>query len=1193
MASPRGHGIRRVLRVAAVGLAGVVAAVVLLFLALTGTPWGREQVREIVLRALHGPVNGTVRLGNIGGDLLHGVVLTDVAITDSTGQPFVSVRRVEAQYELADLWHRRIALRHVRLDHPVVVLVESPDGVWNFDRIFRHSTSPSPVTTPPGWGSWISATDVHLFDGDLTVRSPWQPDTSLSGAARDSAIRVALAPPPDFRVLVTATAGGGYEKTIAAHAITATLPALRITDPDDPVKVARVASLSTDLAAFRPPHATVRDVVGTFHFTGDSLWFSQARVALPGSLVSGDGAYTFATGDLRLQLAAAPAALGDLRFLHPSLPTTGSGTAVADITWRGRSQTYSATHVDLRSGATRVWGRLGLTIGDSVIFHDTDLQFEALDTRLVEQVWPAAHLPRQGIGTGRAQLTGPMTALASDVDLTFDDRSAGRSHVQASGVVGLVGVLRAQHVSLSFDPLQVALLRGAAPSWPVGGTITGRATLDGSTADSLSTTADLTHRQGDSYTHMVATGDVAFAPSPGGSPARPPAGATLDRPAPTGVAPERTATSAARPSSPAAALRDRTRHVDLSADFDTVDLGLVTKFIPAARLSGRSSATVRLNGSLHDLAVHTQVAGTGAADSAGLTLDGHLDVASNPLGYDLTAAAHRFDLHGVAPHLPPTAITAVVTARGRGTNPGTMDAVVAADLAPSVVDSLGVDTIHVRGRIGGGQLTVDTAHLRGLATTADVQGTIGLVDHHDGELRYRIQVDSLLALRRFLPPDTSSVVPRPGRVAEAIREARVDSARMAAATDVERAALGEPPPPLVVDSPATIRRDVLAGRALATGTVRGTTDRFDLHGDLVADSIIALGNSTRRMSAEYDWKGGPSLKAPASAVVHVDSATLAGFALDSLDARVQYRSPDGSVRLFVRQSGGGNYVLAAHVVYSPAVKEVRYDTLVFRFDSTVWRASRPGSVRWGADGLTIHDVRLANGRVGRIEIEGTVPTKSTADANLRVMVRDFELGDLATLAETDLPVRGLLSVQGEVTGTAHEPRLRGHASLSTASIHALPLPSAYVTFVYDTMAVVSHSRILASGGTIHAVCGRPGVSPRQPLLRCHGLAPPRPSAGRRDPSRQSAVGRGAAIHTGGAECERPGERQRDDRRHGPEARPSGRPDGGEWIDDHRDHGNRPPRDRGPRPTHPRLGDHRLARGAHAGDRRSPPLHRNC
>ena len=86
-----------------------------------------------------------------------------------------------------------------------------------------------------------------------------------------------------------------------------------------------------------------------------------------------------------------------------------------------------------------------------------------------------------------------------------------------------------------------------------------------------------------------------------------------------------------------------------------------------------------------------------------------------------------------------------------------------------------------------------------------------------------------------------------------------------------------------------------------------------------------------------------------------------------------------------------------------------------------------------------------------------------ANDTLLVTVRDFDIGHLATLAESDLPVQGLLSMQGVVTGTANDLHLRGNASLSTASIHQRPLPSAYVTYRYDTTALIAHIELSPRG----------------------------------------------------------------------------------------------------------------------------------
>lgn len=1050
--------VRRVLVGGIIVVAALVALVAAAVFVLTTTPWGHERVRRMALHALRGPVHGDVHIGGVGGSLLHHVVLSDVSITDADGAPFVSARRLELEYHLADVLHKRLDFHDVLLDHPVVVLVQAQDGEWNYTRIFRGSDSPSD-TTQRGFGSWIAMTGVRVVDGDLTVRSPWHPDSGLTGLARDSAIQTALG--ANARVAVAAVPGG-FEKTIAVHALTTTIAALRLADPAHPVRVARVTSLSADLAVFRPPDAIVRDLAGTLYFTGDSLWMPQAAVVLPSSRIDGRASYAIASGDLDLRLRAGPVTVGDMRFIEPRLPLDGTVTADVTTRWRGRSQQYVARDLVARIGTARITGQLGITVGDSLSMHDTDLRFSGIDTRLIERLRPGLALPRQGVASGHAVVAGGASGLRLDAELTFDDRADGQSHLTAVGEIGMDGRgYRARHLALTLAPLQVALGQIAMPSLPIGGTVTGTATIDGSTSDSMIAHADLEHHMGDAYSHLVADGDVTFAPKP----AAPPADLPRTRPI---AGPDRSGVRGAAPRGAsahetAAATRFRPDRMNVTATLTPIDLAVLGRFMPSAKLAGHAAGDVRITGEMRDLVVHARLGVVGAPDSAGLTVDGHVDLASSTIGYDLAATTHLFDAHSVSLVAPHTALTATASARGHGTTAETMSAEFAADIHASVFDSVDVDSAHLRATIGDGQVHVDSAHVRALATTADVAGAFGLTAGQSGALTYRVTADSLAAFRRFLPTDSVAVAPRPGVVAEAVARARADSAHDADTTEIQRAIAGGVPPALAVDTPRALRRDSLAGHAVATGTVTGNIKRFDLTGDLIADSVIAWGNAARRAFATYQWTDAPALTAPAAATVRIDTATIAGFALDGLDAQVTYRKPDGTLRLAVRQSPSRDFAANSRFRYTPTVAEVEYDSLNLRIDTTIWRAPHPASVSWGSNGITAHSVELTGGHAAHITVDGFLPTHAGPDVGLHAVVQNLELADLAALAQQDLPIRGLLSLHADLLGDTHHPRLRGRLSVSSGTIHEFPLPNIYVSYQYDTTLLQLRAELAPKG----------------------------------------------------------------------------------------------------------------------------------
>ncbi|HKW09410.1 MAG TPA: hypothetical protein VJO33_03460, partial [Gemmatimonadaceae bacterium] len=185
-----GRGGRVLLGIVTV-LLSIVALAGITIVVLTATDWGRERVRRVALSQIQSRVHGRVSIGQLSGNLLTGLTIHDLAISDSSGAPFLAAQEASARYELGALIAKKIWLDDVRLVRPLVVLDKPPGGEWNYQRIFVTDTTQRPSTSP-GFGSWIRLQNVSVVDGDLVVRTPWSPGTGLSPAGRDSAVRFAL-----------------------------------------------------------------------------------------------------------------------------------------------------------------------------------------------------------------------------------------------------------------------------------------------------------------------------------------------------------------------------------------------------------------------------------------------------------------------------------------------------------------------------------------------------------------------------------------------------------------------------------------------------------------------------------------------------------------------------------------------------------------------------------------------------------------------------------------------------------------------------------------------------------------------------------------------------------------------------------------------------------------------------------------
>lgn len=997
----------------------VVAAV----FAVTNTDWGREQVRSRVVTLLGGVVHGTLTIDHIDGNLLRGITLFGVVIKDSSGAPFVNVKELQTGYSIRPFISRKIELSNVRLVEPDIVIDKRGAEPWNYERIFPVDTlAPKSDTAGIQFGDWIVFKKVHMERGHLTVRLPWSPPDSISKTKRDSIIKAEL----DTTVSrnVTVRVADGFQRIQEFRAINASLPLVRIAHPDFATRLIEVDSMQSTVLAFAPPAAEVRQLQGKFELNTDSVWFNVPQLQLPESRLVLSGRYTIESGDMALHAVTSPVALNDARFLYPALPTQGFATMDLALLWAGPKQQYLVHNLDLKTGTAVVTGDVGITLADTLELHQTNVTFSGLKTELVEQLVPSLDIPRRGILSGRAKIDGALTAMQVDGDVTFADTRSGKSRVLAVGEIGTDnGVINARNLRVSLTPVQMDLMKVAVKDFPLGGVLTGSAVLNGKSDQGLiASRIDLTHLQDGERSRFTGTGAVRLGDL---------------------------------------------MYLSLDANADPLSLVTVGKFAPAAGLRGTVAGPIKIDGTLRDLAINSTLK---SSDGGTIAAVGKLDVDSKEIGYDLQVNTLLFNANLLAEKAPKTSLSAMFAARGRGFDPETMQADVEASVSTSTIDTLAVDSSRIKVRIASGIANVDTFALRVPGALADVSGMFGLSKTASGSITYRVQVDSVGKLARYLPLDTSIVAPRPGPVAERLAAARADSARQEQKLAVARAAgVVAPGKPVVVDTPATIRRDSLAGSALLQGTVAGNINNFDLNGTLQAAGIVALGNTVQRAKATYKWTAAMTPDANAEVVASADTIVAAGFQLDSVSIRGNYKEPGGNARVSIFQNTSRDYSLnAAYGIY-PDRNEVRFEDLRFRFDSTRWASTHPGALLWGQPGIEIDNLELVNGKGGRIFADGKVPSEGAA--NLAVKIDNFQIGDLMGLLQSDLPVRALFSTDTKITGTSEAPIIVGSANLAKVVYDTLVAPDVAAKFNYDQRKLVAQADATYEGRSLAKATG--------------------------------------------------------------------------------------------------------------------------
>ncbi len=1013
-------------------VAFVVAVIVVdvaALLVFMKTNWGHERVRSVAESQLNKVVHGKATVSSVSGNLVSNLTLQHVVITDSAGGPFVSVDSLTVSYSIADLLRKRIDVDHAVFYRPFVVLDQLPNQKWNWQRIFPQTQTKGPPSTGPQWGDRIRIANADIVNGRFILKMPWTPQKGLSRRAADSVTRDALK--PSSRVDVRPVAGG-YQRRIELDSMTGHIPLLRVSEPGQPHSLIEISKMSMHAFPLRPPGPVVRDLRGAFAFTTDSIWWQQAYASLPDSKISGSGAFSFLNGDFTLDLRGDPVKFADVKWAYDPLPPEAHGKLDFGLRWRGNIQEYLVTNADVALRQSRAAGSFGVTVGDTVVFHNTDVRFSGIDTRTLRELVPGMSIPRTGVFAGRATIRGGRKTMKVKGNISFNDRVSGTSRFVADGEIGFLddGSVRLRGLRIDPQPLQVALVRAWFPSLPIGGTITGTTTLTGNTSTQIAMTMDVTHRE-DCDSSKVA-----------GS-------TTLHLAGPT--------------------------QIDVDVIAYPLSLATVGQFAPALGLRSEATGPIHVHGPLNDLRVNAELH---LPDGGRLIAKATFDFAAEAKGYDVAATLDSVDLNTAIEKAPLTSLTGHATAVGRGTDLATLTSKVAADFSTSRVlagtDSIAFDTASVRATAANGDAHLEKFYIAGAQTRANASGGFGLESNHVDSLHYAIAVDSLGALNRWLPrsTDSAAVNPRPGVIARAKAIARADSARTAKRTEIERMARHTPAPRLVLVVPTPVRRDTMSGRLFVVGTLRGNVDTFDLHGRAEADSIIARGSTVERATADYSVAAGRRTPTTFSVFADADHVSALGFGFDTVNARLSYVAPgpeddggNGTIELTLLQHdtvtmrryfAKGDYSLQTNR------RVLRLAELTLQFDSTQWGLAHPDTLQWGKAGIRVAGFDLRNPQGGRVRMKGSIPARGNGD--FVINVDSFPVANVAEIAQSDVHADGELSLHGSVTGTLSDPVYNIRFALTDADLNKAPVPDVVGRVAYTDKRLVAHADALHGTG---------------------------------------------------------------------------------------------------------------------------------
>lgn len=145
-------------------LGGVLVFIVIALIGFTQTRSFKSYLRNVLLLNAHSALNAQIQLGVIEGNLVTGISLHDISMTES-GTEIFSAERIELKYDPLGIFFKRVGVSDAVIVHPHIFLYRSTDGKWNVDRLVKSTLGD---TTPSAWSVDVKRVELENAEVVLT-----------------------------------------------------------------------------------------------------------------------------------------------------------------------------------------------------------------------------------------------------------------------------------------------------------------------------------------------------------------------------------------------------------------------------------------------------------------------------------------------------------------------------------------------------------------------------------------------------------------------------------------------------------------------------------------------------------------------------------------------------------------------------------------------------------------------------------------------------------------------------------------------------------------------------------------------------------------------------------------------------------------------------------------------------------------
>jgi translocation and assembly module TamB len=688
-------------------------------MAATQSDGGRDFLRRQLSRQLARGINGTLHVGRLSGSFITDLTIDSVLLKGPDDSVFIATGPIRLTYDPRDILDGRIIIRSAELQHPFAVIRKENDEQWNFRKIFPVEAE-GPPSAPPArraFGALVVLHNVRIKGGNFQLTLPWEPDDTLSGARRDSAIAENLAVTKHEIRRVTVKGKRGFQRTWRWTDWNIALNRARFQQPDTTGRQFDIARM--DVTEHVPPFQ-FRNMNGSARWLGDTIQLEFKHFELPNSVARAKGTVKWGNDQpihYDIKIHSDSTGLADIAWIASGLPKTGHGSMDLHIKNErdARVIDYAISNMDMHTGPSRRQGAMTYGVGAPVlIVKDVNLDLLPVDFALLETFNGGKFpLPWRGAITGNLRgRGGPVNHfMVDDARLVFSDRNVPGAITRGTGS-GEVNILAPSRATFHGFTVNVAQfdLRTAQflnPDFPrINGLVSGTGIIDSIWTDIRFRDAEIVHRDGD---------DAAPSKFKGGG---------------------------------RLTLGEKNLAFDVSVAALPLSMSSVAKSYPALPLRGLFNGSVRVKGTADDLALIADLTG----DAGRLQIDGQLDLL--PPGYRAVARGElsQFDFRRATgkPALPQSSFNGRFAVDLAGDSLANLFG--RADLFAdrSLVDLVRIYSGHTTLGFADGTMRVDSLRLESTAGLLTANGAMAIAAGPSDTLRFAVVIDSVGGLRRYL-----------------------------------------------------------------------------------------------------------------------------------------------------------------------------------------------------------------------------------------------------------------------------------------------------------------------------------------------------------------------------------------------------------------------------------------------------------